>query len=156
MRYQELVQEAMRGVVRQILERVAREGLIGEHHLYLAFDTRHDGVRLADFLREQYPNEMTIVLQHEFSNLEVAQDYFSVTLRFSGRPQTLIIPFEAITNFLDPSVPFGLQLKTDPEKEKNVEIEEELDETPRAEAMMSAPAEGSAGNIIDFEGFRKK
>jgi hypothetical protein len=109
MQYDRVVQAALKGVVRQILRRVHAQGLPGDHHLYLVFRTTHPGVVIPGFLRERYPDEMTIVLQHQFWGLEVFEDKFRVGLSFNKSPQELTIPFSALKGFFDPSVQFGLQ-----------------------------------------------
>jgi hypothetical protein len=111
-RYDLLAQDALRGVVRKVLADVAKNGLPGEHHFFVAFDTRADGVKLSDRLRKQYPEEMTIVLQHQFWDLIVGDKSFEVGLSFKGVPERLTVPFEAIKGFFDPSVQFGLQFET--------------------------------------------
>ena len=108
-RYDLLTQDALRGVVRQVLARVQREGLPGEHHLYIAFDTRADGVSVSKRLKEQYPEEMTIVLQYQFWDLQVTNERFEVKLSFSNVPERLVVPFSAVKAFYDPSAQFGLQ-----------------------------------------------
>ena len=110
-RYDLLTQQALRGVVRNVLGEAAKKGLPGEHHFYISFDTRADGVRLSERLKAQYPEQMTIILQHQFWDLEVEEDGFSVGLSFGGVPEKLEIPFEAIKGFFDPSVQFGLQFE---------------------------------------------
>jgi uncharacterized protein len=109
--YPTMVENALRGVVREALARTARDGLRGAHHFYLGFQTRAPGVVLPDHLLDKYPEEMTIVLQHQFWGLEVRDKDFSVTLSFQNRPEQLTIPFAAITTFADPSVKFGLQFQ---------------------------------------------
>jgi hypothetical protein len=108
-RYDLLTQDALRGVVRQVLVRVQREGLPGEHHLYIAFDTGAEGVSVSKRLKEQYPEEMTIVLQYQFWDLQVTNERFEVKLSFSNVPERLVVPFAAVKAFYDPSVQFGLQ-----------------------------------------------
>lgn len=108
-RYDALAQEALRGVVRTVLDKVAASGLPGDHHLYIAFDTEADGVSMSDRLRKEYPEEMTVVLQHQFWDLEVYEDRFSVKLAFNNIPEQLVVPFTSIKAFYDPSVQFGLQ-----------------------------------------------
>jgi hypothetical protein len=110
-RYDLLTQQALRGVVRSVLTDTAKKGLPGDHHFYISFDTRADGVRLSDRLRAQYPEEMTIILQHQFWDLKVGEEDFEVGLSFSGIPERLTVPFEAINGFFDPSVQFGLQFE---------------------------------------------
>jgi len=110
-RYDLLTQQALRGVVRNVLGEAAKKGLPGEHHFYISFDTRADGVRLSDRLRSQYPEQMTIILQHQFWDLEVDEAGFSVGLSFGGVPEKLAVPFDAIKGFFDPSVQFGLQFE---------------------------------------------
>jgi hypothetical protein len=108
-RYDVMTQTALRGVVRSVLEQIGKTGLPGEHHLYIAFDTHGPGVSVSSRLRQQYPDEMTIVLQHQFWDLEVTQDRFEVKLSFNNVPERLVIPFAEIKAFYDPSVQFGLQ-----------------------------------------------
>ena len=110
-RYDILAQEALRGVVRTVLLDAAKSGLPGEHHFYISFDTRADGVRLSPRMLAQYPEEMTVVLQHQFWDLVVTDDGFEVGLSFGGIPERLAIPFASIKGFFDPSVQFGLQFE---------------------------------------------
>ncbi len=110
-RYDLLTQQALRGVVRNVLTETAKKGLPGDHHFYISFDTRADGVKLSQRLRAQYPEEMTIILQHQFWDLAVTDDAFEVGLSFGGVPEKLTVPFEAINGFFDPSVQFGLQFE---------------------------------------------
>jgi uncharacterized protein len=110
-RYDLLTQQALRGVVHTVLTDTAKKGLPGDHHFYISFDTRAEGVRLSDRLRAQYPDEMTIILQHQFWDLKVSDEEFEVGLSFGGIPEKLTVPFEAINGFFDPSVQFGLQFE---------------------------------------------
>jgi uncharacterized protein len=108
-RYDLLVQDALRGVVRKVLTDAARDGLMGEHHFYVSFRTEAPGVRMSQALREKYPQDMTIVLQHQFWDLSVTEHAFEVGLSFSGVPERLLVPFDALSGFFDPSVQFGLK-----------------------------------------------
>jgi len=110
-RYDLLVQDALKGVVRKVLGDAAREGLPGEHHFYVSFRTDFPGVRLSTRMREKYPQDMTIVLQHQFWDLSVTEHALEVGLSFSGVPERLLIPFDALTGFFDPSVQFGLKFE---------------------------------------------
>jgi len=110
-RYDLLVQEALRSVVRKVLGDAARGGLPGEHHFNIAFKTQAPGVVIPPAVLQRYPDEMAIILQHEFWDLEVTNDAFSVSLNFSRKPERLTIPFDSITGFSDPSVPFGFKLE---------------------------------------------
>jgi hypothetical protein len=111
-RYDLLTQQALRGVVRNVLsEVVKKKNLPGDHHFYISFDTQAEGVRMSDRLRAQYPEQMTIILQHQFWDLAVSERGFEVGLSFGGIPEKLGIPFEAVTGFFDPSVQFGLQFE---------------------------------------------
>lgn len=110
-RYDLLAQDALRGVVRKVLSDVAARGLPGEHHFFISFDTRGDGVKMSDRLRAKYPEELTIVLQHQFWDLVVHDDHFEVGVSFNGIPERLTVPFAAIKGFFDPSVQFGLQFE---------------------------------------------
>jgi hypothetical protein len=111
-RYDLLTQEALRSVLRRVLQDAARNGLPGDHHFYISFNAGAPGVRLSKRLRAQYPEEMTIVLQHQFRDLTVNEQAFEVSLSFSGVSEHLVVPFDAIKRFFDPSVQFGLQFET--------------------------------------------
>jgi hypothetical protein len=110
-RYDILAQDALRGVVRRVLLDAAKNGLPGEHHFYISFDTRAEGVRLSPRMLAQYPEEMTVVLQHQFWDLEVTESGFEVGVSFGGVPERLAVPFAAVKGFFDPSVQFGLQFE---------------------------------------------
>ncbi|WP_439817772.1 SspB family protein [Zavarzinia sp. CC-PAN008] len=159
MNYPGMVQDALRGVVRQTLVRVAKGGLPGNHHLYLAFRTGHPGVQISDDLRARYPGEMTIVLQHQFWDLIVRDTEFEVSLSFNKIMEKLLIPFSALTGFFDPSVQFGLQFQ--PESATG-EREEAPAPAPavadrRDEAQPAAPTgEPEAGKVVTLDAFRKK
>lgn len=105
--YGRLMHEAVCGVIRDVLERVARDGLPGEHHFFITFDTRHADVELADWLKERYPEEMMIVVQNWYDDLQVDKNGFAITLNFGDAPERLRIPFDSIATFVDPSVEFG-------------------------------------------------
>jgi hypothetical protein len=126
LRYDLMVQEALKGVVRKILGEAGRDGLPGDHHFYVTFRTTAAGVRLSQRLREKHPEEMTVVLQHQFWDLNVSDHAFEVGLSFSGVPERLLVPFDSITTFFDPSVQFGLKF--------------ELQDAPAAAPADDAPA----------------
>jgi hypothetical protein len=161
MRYDLLAQEALRGVVRASLRRIVKTGLPGEHHFYIAFDTRYPGVRLSERLDKKYPREMTIVLQHQYWNLQVREDEFEVELSFDNIPEKLVIPFNAIKGFLDPHVQFGLQFET-VKVDVPVTEPEAAAKPPVAEAAVAAAepapaaAEAEAGRVVSLDSFRKK
>jgi hypothetical protein len=116
-RYDLLVQDALKGVVRKVLGDAARDGLAGDHHFYISFRTDFAGVRLSGRLREKYPQDMTIILQHQYWDLAVTEHAFEVGLSFSGIPERLLVPFDAVTGFFDPSVQFGLKFEIGGEAE---------------------------------------
>jgi len=134
LRYDAMVEDALRGVVRRALELAAKKGLPGDHHFYITFRTDHPGVRVPVSLRERYPAEMTIVLQYQFWALKVDEEAFQVTLSFNDKPERLFVPLAAVTAFADPSVRFGLQFAGGAQ-ESAEEIGEGLGEAP-------SPAEG--------------
>jgi uncharacterized protein len=136
-RYDILAQNALRGVVRTVMADAAKKGLLGDHHFKISFDTTAPGVKLSPRLREQYPQEMTIVLQHQFWDLEVTEEAFEVGLSFSGIPERLRVPFDAINGFFDPSVQFGLQFATIVEDEE----EDDASEAESAPPVPTKPAE---------------
>ncbi|MBN9671607.1 SspB family protein [Roseibium aggregatum] len=142
LRYDILIQDALRGAVKKILAEVGRTGLPGEHHFYIAFDTNAPGVRISQRLKERYPQEMTIVLQHQFWDLAIGEHAFEVGLSFGGVPEKLLVPFSAIKGFFDPSVQFALEF--DPGKtaeELPEELLEAVEELAKAEQEL---AEGEA------------
>jgi uncharacterized protein len=131
-RYDLLTQQALRAVVRRVLSDVAKTGsLPGEHHFYVTFDTRAPGVRLSPRLREQYPEEMTIVLQHQFWDLAVTDAHFEVALSFNGISEKLHVPLDAIKGFFDPSVQFGLQFEIAAEGAREISAAPPAQETPK-------------------------
>ena len=115
-RYDVLAQEALRGVVRKVMQETAKAGLPGEHHFYISFATHHPGVRLSTRMREQYPDEMTIVVQHQYWDLKANDHGFEIGLSFNDIPENLLIPYAAIRGFFDPSVQFGLQFEAQDEE----------------------------------------
>ena len=110
--YGNLMHRAMRGLIQEVLADVADRGLPGSHHFFITFDTRHEGAELADWLRERYPSEMPVVMQHWYDALEVNDDGFGITLNFGDSPERLYIPYDSILTFVDPSVEFGLRFET--------------------------------------------
>ena len=110
--YGNLMHRAMRGLIQNVLSDVRDHGLPGAHHFFITFDTTHPDARLADWLKERYPTEMTVVMQHWYDNLEVGDDGFGVTLNFGDAPEQLFVPYDAIHTFVDPSVEFGLRFET--------------------------------------------
>jgi hypothetical protein len=124
--YEKMVEDALRGVLRQALKITEKQGLPGSHHFYITFDTTHPGVKIPETLRAQHPNEMTIVLQHQFWDLHVTQESFEITLSFSGVSERLFIPFAAVTAFADPHAKFGLQFHV--EFEEHSDADEDLED----------------------------
>ncbi|WP_299409322.1 SspB family protein [uncultured Roseobacter sp.] len=116
--YGNLMHEAMRGLIKKVLEDVSANGLPGAHHFFITFDTSHPDAELADWLSDRYPGEMTVVMQHWYDNLDVGEDGFSVTLNFGDAPEPLYIPYDAIKTFVDPSVEFGLRFETQEEEDE--------------------------------------
>ena len=164
--YKALADSALRGVVRDALRRVEKQGLIGAHHFRLTFKTRFPGVDIPDFLREQYPDEMMIILQHQFWGLKVREDQFEVTLSFRKIPATLTIPFSALTAFVDPGVQFSLHFRETEEAGTGETARPNLvpagpqaaqpagpaaESPPAAEKPASAP-----GEVVSLDSFRKK
>jgi hypothetical protein len=157
-RYDVLTRDALRGVLRQVLTDAAANGLPGEHHFYITFLSTAEGVKISPRLLSQYPQEMTIILQHQFWDLVVTEDRFEVGLSFGGIPERLVVPFNAISRFFDPSVQFGLQFET------AADAVEANDETPVAENAPTAaessddeppkPSEGA--EVVRLDRFRKK
>lgn len=149
--YGNLMHRAMRGLIQSVLEDVAQNGLPGAHHFFITFDTTHPGVAIADWLRSRYPEEMTVVIQHWFENLDVTPDGFSVTLNFGNSPEPLVIPFDAVRTFVDPSVEFGLRFET----HDDLDDDEEEDEEEAEEAAPAEPAKPHAAEVVSLDKFRK-
>lgn len=158
LRYDKMVEDALRGVVREALTVTARDGLFGEHHFYITFRTRFPGVSMADHILARHPDEMTIVLQHQFWGLEVGETSFRVTLSFSGKSETLVVPLAAVTGFADPSAKFGLQFQAVEDDEDDEEEAAEFEEpAPAEEAAPAADIPADAeGKVVALDAFRKK
>lgn len=153
--YGSLMHRAMRGLIFNVLEQVRDHGLPGNHHFFITFDTTHPDVQLADWLKDRYPAEMTVVIQHWFDNLVVREDGFSITLNFGDQPEPLQIPFDAIQTFVDPSVEFGLRFENQDMDE--IEEESEADETePSAEATETSNEEPrQEAEVVSLDQFRR-
>ena len=172
MRYDVLAQHALRSVVRLALQRVVRDGgLPGEHHFFISFDTNYEGAFVSPRIKGKYPEDMTIVLQHQFWNLHVFDKYFEVELSFDNVPEKLVIPFAAIKGFFDPTVQFGLQFEPGPlqdggETGQTDTTPSKSDDKPEDAAPAStesAPESAAAGKasnddttVISLDAFRKK
>lgn len=161
LRYDKMVESALRGVVRQAISEVQEKGLPGDHHFYITFMTDFPGVQIPDYLRERYPGEMTIVLQYQFENLTVDENTIGVTLSFNNVPERLIIPVAAVTIFADPSVNFALQFQplgefADHEEEAlaALALDDDGDDEPPSGGKRSKKAE--SGEVISLDQFRKK
>jgi len=158
--YPRLLREALLEVPRHALRRAAREGLPGEHHFYVSFRTDHAGVSLSPGLKARHPQEMTIVLQHQYWDLAVGDDAFSVTLRFAGAPERVHVPFAALTAFVDPAAEFGLRFDG-PGEARAVRPGGATSETPAGEdrepagVTASAKGEERPANVVDIRAFRR-
>ena len=165
-RYDVLARDALRGVLRRVLTDAAEHGLPGEHHFFITFLSTADGVKLSPRLLAQYPEEMTIILQHQFWDLVVTEDRFEVGLSFGGIPERLVVPFAAIKSFLDPSVQFGLQFE--PSETAAEAPPAKLPAVPAPSALAVAAPEpaaegedepaktGEGAEVVRLDRFRKK
>ena len=152
--YEKMVEAALRGVVRDALKRAAREGLRSAHHFYIGFDTQMPGVAIPDALRSHYPETMTIVLQHQFWDLEVGEEAFSVTLSFQKQLERLTIPFAAVRSFADPSVNFALEFAAPEGAPANAAG---VPAMTAATAKPDKPADEKAGaEVVALDSFRKR
>ncbi len=156
--YQALVQEALRGVVRAALQRVEKDGRPpGAHHFYITYSTGHPGVKISEAMLLRYPQEMTVVLQHQFWDLHAGEDAFQVTLSFNNVAEKLNIPYAAVKNFFDPSTRFGLQFtvagaEPAPEPARGTEAPAKPPESPPG----AGDAPRKPGEIVSLDQFRKK
>lgn len=148
--YGNLMHNAMRSLIQDVLTEVKNNGLPGEHHFFITFDTNHAGVEMAPWLKDRYSTEITVVMQHWYDDLEVKDDGFSVTLNFGDTPEHLVIPYEAILTFVDPSVEFGLRFETNEE-------DEDKDEQKPADSLESNKDEikKETGQVVSLDNFRK-
>jgi uncharacterized protein len=160
-RYDVLARDALRGVLRRVLTDAAEHGLPGDHHFFITFASRAEGVKLSPRLLAQYPEEMTVILQHQFWDLVVTEDRFEVGLSFGGIPERLVIPFSAIKSFFDPSVQFGLQFETGEAEASGEEAPAPSSATsalpaPAAESKDEREKPGEGAEVVRLDRFRKK
>ncbi len=148
--YGTLMHRAMRGLIQTVLADVARDGLPGAHHFFITFDTTYPGVELADWLHDRYPTEMTVVIQHWYENLIVTDDGFAVTLNFGNNPEPMVIPFDAVRTFVDPSVEFGLRFETQSSDDDEDEDDDDADDIEVAEDTVRHEAQ-----VVSLDQFRK-
>ena len=148
--YGNLMHNAMRSLIQDVLTEVKNNGLPGEHHFFITFDTNHAGVEMASWLKDRYPAEITVVMQHWYDDLEVKDDGFSVTLNFGDTPEHLVIPYEAILTFVDPSVEFGLRFETNEEDEDADEKKLTLSEESNKDETKK-----ETGQVVSLDNFRK-
>jgi hypothetical protein len=148
--YGNLMHRAMRGLIQSVLEDVAKNGLPGAHHFFITFDTNHPGVAIADWLKSRYPTEMTVVIQHWFENLHVTNEGFSVTLNFGNQPEPLVIPFDSVRTFVDPSVEFGLRFETHSDDDDEDEAEDGDDDGD------DDPPPHQDAQVVSLDKFRKQ
>ncbi|HWA45497.1 MAG TPA: ClpXP protease specificity-enhancing factor SspB [Hypericibacter adhaerens] len=161
LRYEEMVEMALRDVVRRSLALVAERGLPGAHHFYITFRTDRPDVLIPTRLRQQYPKEMTIVVQHQFWGLEVDRDTLRITLSFNNQQERLVIPFTALTAFADPSCKFGLQFEARSGAASELPAERNLPAparagVPAAAPAPAAPADAKGAEVVTLDAFRKK
>jgi len=158
--YENLVDQALRQVVRNALLRVQKQGLIGSHHFYVTFKTHDPGVEVPDFLRERYPDEMTIVLQNQYSGLDVTDEKFQVMLSFQKLPTTIVVAFAAVTGFADPAVQFGLQFKNATKQQTAGEASATPAQTESSaspdQTQPSTEKTGENPQVVSLDKFRKK
>lgn len=150
--YGGMMHRAMQSLIADVLRDVARNGLPGEHHFFITFDTRDEGVEMADWLRERYADEMTIVIQHWFDNLTVDEEGFTITLNFGNSPEPMRIPFDALRTFVDPSVEFGLRFETQGDDDEDEDADDTYEEVPADDDPDNPPG---SGEIVQLDHWRK-
>lgn len=145
--YGNLMHRAMRNLIQEVLNDVQEQGLPGEHHFFITFDTNHPEVKIADWLTDRYPGEMTVVMQHWYDNLDVTDEGFEITLNFGDSPERLYVPYDAIKTFVDPSVEFGLRFENQDDEDDEAEIslaEVEPEDEPKKDA-----------DVVSLDSFRR-
>lgn len=152
--YPKLIDQAMQHLVKEALSTNSHNQFPGNHHFFISFLTHHPKVRISKNLKKRYPQEMTIVLQHQFENLEIHQEFFSVSLSFSGVKEKLIIPYDALTAFADPSAKFGLQFKHLLDEEDLISQSQENSDFE--ESSIESDKQSEDSNVVNFESFRNK
>ncbi|MES2667481.1 MAG: ClpXP protease specificity-enhancing factor SspB [Pseudomonadota bacterium] len=152
--YGTLMHRAMRSLIQSVLTDVGQNGLPGAHHFFITFDTTHPDVAIADWLRQRYPGEMTIVIQHWFENLIVTDDGFSITLNFGNNPEPLVIPFDAVRTFVDPSVEFGLRFESNSEEDDDEEDDDQDGDDADNGPDDARPKQDA--EIVSLDKFRKQ
>lgn len=154
--YGNMMHDALRQLIQRVLTDVSERGLPGQHHFFITFDTQHPDVNIADWLSDRYPGEMTIVMQHWFTDLVVTDEGFSVTLNFGDTPEPLYIPYDAIVTFVDPSVEFGLRFEThDSDDELDLPSLTEVHDVPEAPMTENAEEENRDAEVVSLDSFRK-
>ena len=155
MRYDVIVEDALRGVVRRVLGNVAQNGLVGNHHFYITFRTDHPLAEVPESLADRYPEEMTVVLQFQFYDLEIDDKVFGVTLKFNNVPERVVVPFDAITVFADPSVNFALQFESVEDEDGDDDEPEEIKPGPKDKKPSDKGGE-KGGEVVSLDQFRRK
>lgn len=154
--YGNLMHEAMRGLIRKVLTDVCENGLPGDHHFFITFDTSHPDAELADWLFDRYPGEMTVVMQHWYDNLEVSDEGFAVTLNFGEAPEPLYIPYDSIKTFVDPSVEFGLRFETQDEEVETGDVATHAPASaPAPKAVEPEESPQKDADVVSLDSFRK-
>ncbi len=160
--YGNLMHRAMRSLIKEVLNDIAKDGLPGQHHFFITFDTMHPDVEIADWLSDRYPGDMTIVIQHWFDNLDVGDTGFAITLNFGDNPEPLYVPYDAIVTFVDPSVEFGLRFDSGEDDEQNAEVvsietaeHDDVPEAPMVEALDDDDEPPKDAEVVSLDSFRK-
>jgi len=158
--YGNLMHEAMRGLIRKVLDDVAANGLPGAHHFFITFDTSHPDAELADWLSDRYPGEMTVVMQHWYDKLDIGDEGFAITLNFGDAPEPLYIPYDAIKTFVDPSVEFGLRFESQDEDVADNPLSPDImpdpDAAPQPDSInVDDDKDGKPAEVVSLDSFRK-
>ena len=153
--YGGLMHRAMRGLIQEVLNDVAANGLPGNHHFFITFDTMHPDVEIADWLSDRYPDQMTVVMQHWFDNLTVTDEGFSVTLNFGDQPEPLYIPYDAIKTFVDPSVEFGLRFETNDDEDDEGGTPDLPEHIAPVATDVEPESEKTDAEVVSLDSFRK-
>ena len=153
--YDKIIEGSMRGVIKEVIKKIEKSGLVGDHYFVISFSTNHKGVKIPKKLKDKFSEEMTIVIQYQFNYLIAKEDFFVASLSFSGKFEELTIPYEAITSFADPSINFGLKFNSYDILEHEEEVEDIIEKAKKSKGKNKSKKFDSSPKVVSLADFRK-